>query len=393
MPSCGDLYAPSITKSFTMIEPPAHSRYSLRQLPFPAKIVLTVFLLTVGLGYISAMIQLHMKHSNMEGDALPSPADVVIRFSHYQEFDGVFPNSKLQDIISGDRENGWSTSNMTPAFFVKSGGYEKDVAARGQEVVDNEREGERLAMIAWINLPAEAQKKCFDEDSMPLPEELQGKPITNDYLDNGNVLIGSIIGDRCAKCHEGNDRPENFNEYDVLASFTKKPETKVETALGKEWVKSSKTMSVEHLTQSTHAHLLSFAMLYALTGLIFAFTSYPVIVRVVLAPIVLLAQVADIFCWWLARLELPYGPLFATAIIGTGAVVGIGLMLQILGSVFNMYTNRGKMVLFPLFVLAAFGGWTGYSLIVKPALEEERVKATTKTVKPAQAEEPAKKVD
>src|SRR5204863_271399 len=47
-------------------------------------------------------------------------------------------------------------------------------------------------------------------------------------------------------------------------------------------------MSLEKLTQSTHVHLLGFAMLYALTGFVFAFTRYPAWLRALLAPLVLI---------------------------------------------------------------------------------------------------------
>ena len=63
-------------------------------------------------------------------------------------------------------------------------------------------------------------------------------------------------------------------------------------------------------------------MLWMLTGLIFAFSSYAKWFRCILAPLVLLAQVADVSCWWLARLH-GVGPYFALAIIGTGTVVGL----------------------------------------------------------------------
>ena len=60
---------------------PHHHRFTLRQLPLPAKVVVTVFLFAVGLGYVSAMVQLHDKHSSKEGEPLPTPADVVEVFA------------------------------------------------------------------------------------------------------------------------------------------------------------------------------------------------------------------------------------------------------------------------------------------------------------------------
>ena len=55
-------------------------RFSLRQLPFPAKLVVTVFLLSVGLGYMWAMAQLHFKHAS-PGEPMPGVPDVVAHFS------------------------------------------------------------------------------------------------------------------------------------------------------------------------------------------------------------------------------------------------------------------------------------------------------------------------
>ena len=43
-------------------------------------------------------------------------------------------------------------------------------------------------------------------------------------------------------------------------------------------------------------------MLFSLTGLVFAFTNYPVTLRCVLGPLVVLAVFADVSLWWLARL-------------------------------------------------------------------------------------------
>ena len=77
---------------------------------------------------------------------------------------------------------------------------------------------------------------------------------------------------------------------------------------------AARGMSLSKLAQTTHVHMLGFSMLYGLTGLLFAFTSYPVFVRVLIAPLPLLAQIIDISFWWLARLDEPYGPGFAAAI-------------------------------------------------------------------------------
>src|SRR5205823_12394853 len=110
---------------------------------------------------------------------------------------------------------------------------------------------------------------------------------------------------------------------------------------------------ITKLTQSTHAHLLSFAMLFSLTGLVFAFSNYPVTLRCILGPLVVLAVFADVSLWWLARLCDQWGPYFAQAIIFTGMVAGAGLFGQIVLSLFNMYGPRGKVMIGGLLAIGA----------------------------------------
>lgn len=357
-------------------------RYTLRDLPLAAKLVVSAFLLAVGLGYCSAMIQLHMKHSEMEGNPLPSPNDVVVRFSRFAPFDGKFPPSKIEAIVSGDPAGGFNSTNMTPAFFGESDKAYKKVANLPKDdpkrkKVDAERTGERDAIIAFINTPAEKRKAIYDADAMDMPEKLKDKPITDEFVQDGKVKVQSLLGERCGRCHDNQQKP-NFAKFEDLEPLITAPTPETFDSGGKVWVKSAKTMTIDCLTQSTHAHLLSFAMLFALTGFVYAFTSHPGFIRGILAPIVLVAQVADVSCWWLARLDLPYGPIFAQCIMATGAVVGIGLMLQIVLSLFNMYGIKGKVLLLLLFLIAGGGFYVVYDKYIQPELAEEKRKATLK---------------
>jgi hypothetical protein len=99
----------------------------------------------------------------------------------------------------------------------------------------------------------------------------------------------------------------------------------------------------------------------------------------VLAPLVVVTQVIDITLWWLARLDGP-GPYFAYAVIGTGTVVGTGLGLQIVLSLFDMYGPKGKAVIAVLLAGLGAGGAVTFQRVVVPYLEAERVgKAADKT--------------
>jgi hypothetical protein len=112
-------------------------------------------------------------------------------------------------------------------------------------------------------------------------------------------------------------------------------------------------------------------MLFTMTGLIFAFTGLPGIVRGIVGPLVLVAQVADVACWWLARLP-DVGPYFAMAVIATGGVVGLGLTTHILVGLFSMYGPKGKVVLVLLFAVAGGGGAALWQGPVSKYLDNER---------------------
>ena len=374
------------------------ARFTLRQLPLPAKLVVSAFLISVGVGYFSALVQLHMQHGSRDGNPLPTPDDVVEHFSGLKRYDpDAMPSvSKMEGLINGDRNSGFSKNNMAIAFFAKSSGYANEIKAGNQKDVDDKRDGERQALTAWLHLDAAERQKAFEANTFALPFELQGEKVTAEFVkDDGKVLeVQSLFEARCLKCHgEGGSNKPEMDTYAKFAPLTVAPKLDKVEAIGGEWVKSTKQSTLEGLTQSTHAHLLSFSMLFGLTGLILAFTSYHGLFRGLLGPVVLVAQLADISCWWLARLDY-YGPLFAQSILATGGVVGLGLALQIVLSLFNMYGTKGKAVL----VLLALGALTAFAaltvLVIEPTLAAEKAKklagpaanvAVAKPEKPAAA--------
>src|SRR5574338_219032 len=82
------------------------TRWTLRQLPLPAKLVVTLFLLTVGLGYSSAMVQMHFQHTNGDGQPMPGPMDVVEIFAGKswitrEQAEKSRPVSKLEKLVMG----------------------------------------------------------------------------------------------------------------------------------------------------------------------------------------------------------------------------------------------------------------------------------------------------
>ncbi len=354
------------------------SAYSLRDLPTPAKLVISCFLCAVGLGYFSAMVQLHMQHSSRNGEPLPNKADVVEIFAGWKpatDADRIQPKSRLQKLILGPIDgaafNG--TGSMAAAFFHKSDDYRELIREEPKDKVDAEREGERAAVNAWLALPEAERKAVYDAGTMPRPDVLKDKPITEAYTDGDKIKVRKIFDDRCMICHqkEGDVPDYPLQTWEQISKYAEIPQG-IEIVDG--MVRSDRQIGIEKLTQSTHAHLLSFAMLFSLTGLTFAFTSWNVKIRCLIAPLAVIAQVADVSCWWLARID-GVGPTFAIGIIFTGTAVALGLTLQILGSLINMWTGFSRVLM--LLVLAVGIGvlaTVGIKAIM-PALEAEKKKS------------------
>ena len=342
-------------------------RFTLRQLPLPAKLVVTLFMLVVGLGYFSALVQMHFQHTTGDGTPMPGINDVIEIFAgkrkiSVEEARAMRPKSKLETVVTGSRET-FTSSSMAAAFFHKdpTKDWDKLVDKRNTDPqakakVEADRTGEQKSVALWAQLPDAERKAAYEADKF-VPKAGLPEAITKDFVHDGGVKIKSILDARCAKCH-GPDGSKSDIPLDAYVALAKHLETapgiEIPDGATEVWCASPRQISREKLAQSTHAHLLSFAMLFALTGLVFSFTSWPAAIRLVGAPIVLLAQVADVSCWWLARIDGP-GVYFAQAIMLTGAVVGMGLGAQIVLSVFNMYGPKGKLVLAALFV-AGFGG-------------------------------------
>lgn len=355
---------------------------TLRQLPLPARLVLTGFLLSVGVGYFSAMVQLHMQHGSRDGQPLPSPADVVEVFAGVKRVDPNAPPpvSKLERLVNGpvDGASFNGAGSMAAAFYHRDAGDYKqalkdDPASKG--TLDAERRGEQAVVTAWGRLPDNDRRAAFEKDLVPFPADVA---LGADYrtTDKTGAKVTSILTERCARCHAKGAEQEAYplETYEQYVKYLAVPTVEVRNG----WVKSDRQVGIEKLTQSTHAHLLSFAMLFTLTGLLFAFTPFPTGIRCVVAPIVLLAQILDVACWWLARIE-GVGPYFAMAIVGTGTVVGLGLLVQIVGGLWSLYGRAGRGVLLVLALIAGGGFVVLYTNVIQPTLAAEREAKAGKT--------------
>lgn len=341
-------------------------RWTLRELPLSARLTLALFLISVGIGYFSALIQLHFQQAQ-PGELMPTPQD-AIRIFHGDT--GAAPKSKLVQLIEADPSAKFNGSGqMSAAFFERSSDWKKLVKKRPEDELRKEREAERQVMLAWLNSGPEGVTDTYAKDHFALPADLANAPVSKDYLDKddqgGFVKIKSLFAERCTRCHmkEGGD-DANATAYPL--------ETVEQIAKYNKVEKAGPGISLTKLAQTTHVHLLGFAMLYGLTGLIVALSSLPALIRLPLAPLALLAQVVDIGCWWLARIDGPLGEMFALVIPVSGGVVGASLGLQIILGLFSLFGWFGRFVLVLLIAGAGAGGYVAKEQVIDPYLQTEK---------------------
>ncbi|AMV29740.1 hypothetical protein VT84_35435 [Gemmata sp. SH-PL17] len=282
--------------------------YTLRDLPLPVKVVASVFLLAVGAGYTSAMLQLHIQDSK-SGKPMPTVEDVVLKFTGKKKVDPNAPPprpvSRLEALITSETVviNG---ASMSAAFTTEDRAkgdlkFANAVKIRGAETVKAERKGEQAVFALWISTPEEQRKATYVADKFVPPVGKMPAAVTPGLKDGDAIKIKTLIEARCVTCHSKGGEKEDvlLDTHEGLKTFM--TVTAAAPAVNG-WVKVEEPISISKLTQSTHAHLLSFAMLFSLTGVIFAFSSWPAWMRVIIGPSVVIAVFADVSLWWLARL-------------------------------------------------------------------------------------------
>src|SRR5262245_14928605 len=133
--------------------------FTLRRLPLPAKLVITCFLLAVGVGYTAAMVQLHVQDSK-SGKPMPDVHDVILKYTGKKWFQSEAEPPKqvstFERLITADEQLPFgSAGTMAPAFTTKDPAFTRAVRGAGpaQPSIRAEREGERAVLVLWANTP------------------------------------------------------------------------------------------------------------------------------------------------------------------------------------------------------------------------------------------------
>lgn len=228
------------------------------------RILNTVFLLTIGLGYIAALANMYYTHQGLDGKAGLSVEDVVISYH------GSTTETRLGTAINGI---------MAPNLKYKS---DKDV------------------ILQWIH--AGAEEEAYNEKIAP------------------------ILNRDCVLCHTPSINPSlpDLTKYSTVSE-----------------VAHAGGASLATLVRVSHIHLFGIAFILFFIGKIFLLCDISVAVKRIAVVIPFMAMLIDVLSWFITKTHAS----FAYVVIGSGALMGTSMGLQILLSVYQMWFFRKKAVL------------------------------------------------
>ncbi len=279
----------------------------LSRLSVPGKLLVTLFLGLVGIGYLSGTANILYRHQ--DADMEPGLGINDLR----RTFHGL-------------------EKTVTPEASVKVHSLMLDqVSPEGsmREHLENGGEPAIRSLIGWLEGGAK-------EDGFAKADTPQA----------GDPSPQTVIKAHCIECHHADggdmeDLPFAANdqadpEYALVMKAARPEFEKHEQ--GPQTLKLS-PISVSQLVQVTHVHMLSIPVFTLLVGMLFLMTGLGDRFKLLLAPLPMLFVLLDIGSWWAARMVEP----FIYVIAASGAVFGATLALQILCILASMWLGDKKV--------------------------------------------------
>lgn len=276
----------------------------LARLSLPGKVLVTLFLLIVGPGYLFGVGNILFRHQ--DADLTPGLSVDDLRRTFHGMEKVVTPEATV-------------TVHSLMLEQVRPGGEMREYLEPGGEPAIR-------GLIRWLENGAKQEE--FD---------------TPGLAQEGDPSAKHIIATYCVECHhadggEMEDVPYAASEdaepdYDMVAEVAE-PEFETHQE-GPQQLQLAPT-SVPELIHITHAHVLTMPVFTFLVGLLFLMTGYGQSVKLILGPLPMLAVLLDIGSWWLARIFEPAIYIIA----GSGGLFGTTYALQILLILASVWLGR-----------------------------------------------------
>lgn len=276
----------------------------LARLSLPAKLLVTLLVLILGVGYLFGAANILLKHESADGEPGVTIDDLRAHFH------GMTRTFKPEDKVT------------VHSLMLK------EVGPRGgmRDYLEQGGEPAVRALIKWLENGA--LEKEFDQPGLAEP----GDPSARD-----------VIKSQCVECHnaDGGDMEDlpyaatadSDPEFKLVAEASEPEITREEQGMQTVEIKP---ISIPRLVQVTHVHILSIPVFTFLVGVLFLMTGLPQFVKLVLTPLPMLAIILDIGSWWAARWVEP----FIYVIGAAGALFGVTYALQILCILLSTWFGR-----------------------------------------------------
>ncbi len=252
----------------------------LRSMPVGGRVMLTGFLIILGAGYLTAVLNIYHRHQLADGVEGMSIDDIRAVYSGLEIREGKpIPSRMLTMIGTEMRQYFRSDADFDVlAGWLKKGGREPEL---------DDGEGKRTPRRVMI-------RSCLRCHAQTAETEIsQRSPFGPDEWDV---------------------------DYAALSKFVS-PTT---TAPG-DTTRAPPQYDIPRLVLVSHMHMLSIPIFTLIVGLLFMKARFPPALRGVLTPLPMIALLFDFGGWWLARLAEG----FVYGIAAAGAVFGLVFGLQL----------------------------------------------------------------
>ena len=301
-------------------------RWKLRNLDVPQKLLVGVIVGAVLGGYLAALANVFAQHAQADGK---SSIQLEQFLAAYKRDGAVALVDKIQNSLGMDDvvRHYHGTGGGTVVQAALDGSMKSmivDKLIEQGDTPDNRKHAESLRqmLIQWSLLPADVRKTSY-EDGTPVNDE--GLPIFDPLKQASEdkvTVVKDTLQDYCVRCHSPSGEAREFPLVD-FSSVDK-------------YCVVDNGVSMKALALTTHVHLLGFSVLFAMTGFLFSLTEFPWAMRLVFVPFTLVAQLVEIACWWLAKVDVFY----AKMIFYLGPLVGLGLVVQSAGVLLDLLLRR-----------------------------------------------------
>ncbi len=268
----------------------------LPSLPTGVRILLTTFLMLIGLGYIVAFMNIQERHGMADGKPGLSLDDIRSVFGGYKATAaGKAASSRMLTMIRGEMRQ-YVSSDLD--FTV---------------------------LETWLT--SGASKEGFDHgEGRRTPHKI----MVRDCLRCHGQSTGTAIS------KESPFGPDEFEvSYDLVSLFAgAKP-----TATGA-LIMSPPQYTYPRLILFSHQHMLSIPMFTLIAGVVFSMTRFgPAWAKAFLTPLPMLTLIFDFGGWWLARVS----GLGAIFILVAGGVFGLSFGMQVVFTIMDLWRPKSEL--------------------------------------------------